>query len=656
MMSAFHAPPPHPAVEYRHQRICRSLALGAGAASFGTGLLALIGWAFAVPALTSIRPAFPSMKPITAICFMLSGGAMWLLRLHAGESRSDRTGQVLAARVIGVVVGLAGILTWFESRLGFSIGIDEVLFRAALRAGGAVNPGRMAAATALGFGFLGASLFLLEGPRPLRYLSQAFSLLAALNGMIGLVAYVYGQSALQQITPYNSMAVHTSILFVCLGIGLLASRPKFGFMAPITSQHIGGLMGRWLLPLVSILPIILGWLRWEGELAGHYNTAVGLVIFTVSTVIMLNLLLWASTFWLNRVDGQRRQALDRDVKLAAIVDSSEDAILSKDLDGTILSWNKGAEKLYGYSAAEVIGRPVYGIIPREYQEDALHFLEEVAQGRPVRREETARRHKDGSLVHVSLLVSPVRNAEGRIIGASSIAHDISERKRAEAALRESEERLRLFIEHAPAALAMFDRDMRYLQVSRRWRTDYGLSDRDLIGICHYEVFPDIPERWKDVHQRGLAGQILHMESDRFQRQDGSEQWLRWEVRPWRRRDGEIGGIVIFAEDITESTLSREQLAAQAQQLADTAAELFKSREALAEQARTLQSVLDNINDGLIAADSRGKFIIWNPAAYRILGKSRQDVPPEQWSEYYRVYLPDKVTPFPYEDLPLAKAI
>jgi PAS domain S-box-containing protein len=137
--------------------------------------------------------------------------------------------------------------------------------------------------------------------------------------------------------------------------------------------------------------------------------------------------------------------------------------------------------------------------------------------------------------------------------------EMSERKRSEDALRESEEQLQLFIEHAPAALAMFDTDMRYLSVSRRWLNDYGLGERVLIGESHYDVFPEITAEWRVAHHRGLAGEVLRGEADRFERADGSVQWVRWEIRPWYDAGGEIGGIVIFAEDITDIKRSEEKL-------------------------------------------------------------------------------------------------
>ncbi|MBJ6801605.1 hybrid sensor histidine kinase/response regulator [Geomonas propionica] len=118
-------------------------------------------------------------------------------------------------------------------------------------------------------------------------------------------------------------------------------------------------------------------------------------------------------------------------------------------------------------------------------------------------------------------------------------------------LRQKNAQLRLFFEAAPASLAMFDRDMRYIEVSRRWLSMYGLGERDILGLSHYEVFPEIPEHWKECHRRGLAGETLREEAEEFRRADGSLQYVRWEIRPWYRAAGEVGGIVIFTEDITE---------------------------------------------------------------------------------------------------------
>ncbi len=134
-----------------------------------------------------------------------------------------------------------------------------------------------------------------------------------------------------------------------------------------------------------------------------------------------------------------------------------------------------------------------------------------------------------------------------------------ETERTAAALLESQERLQLLIDHAPAALAMFDRNMVYLAVSRRWRDDYHLGEREILGHSHYEIFPELPESWKAVHLRGMAGEVIGADEDRFARADGAVHWLRWEMRPWHTAAGEIGGIVIFSEDITHLIDARHEI-------------------------------------------------------------------------------------------------
>ena len=132
--------------------------------------------------------------------------------------------------------------------------------------------------------------------------------------------------------------------------------------------------------------------------------------------------------------------------LAAIVDSSDDAIISIDLQGTITSWNKSAERLFGYTFSEAVGKPITMLIPRDRQGEKRALLEHINRGERIDHYETVRQRKDGILIEISLTVSPVRNAKGEIIGASKIARDITERKRREAQLlilaREAEHRAR----------------------------------------------------------------------------------------------------------------------------------------------------------------------------------------------------------------------
>jgi PAS domain S-box-containing protein len=165
----------------------------------------------------------------------------------------------------------------------------------------------------------------------------------------------------------------------------------------------------------------------------------------------------------------------------------------------------------------------------------------------------------------------------------------------------------MFIEHAPVALAMFDREMRYIHASRPWLTDYGLGDRDLRGISHYEVFPEIPERWKQAHRRGLRGESLRHVADRFERADGMVQWVRWELVPWREAGGEVGGIVIFSQDVTAHKLAEEK--------ASTALQ----------GEQHLATILQAARDGILIADLCGRLVHANDVLCAMSGYTRDEL-------------------------------
>jgi PAS domain S-box-containing protein len=160
---------------------------------------------------------------------------------------------------------------------------------------------------------------------------------------------------------------------------------------------------------------------------------------------------------------ERKRSEEAAARLAAIVESSDDAIISKDLGGVIRSWNRGAERLFGYAAAEAVGQPVVMLIPPDRLDEEAHILERIRRGEQVAPYETVRRRKDGTDVDVSLAVSPIRNPAGEIIGASKIARDITARKRAEAerdrlgaSLRASDERYRAFVAQSSEAIWRFE--------------------------------------------------------------------------------------------------------------------------------------------------------------------------------------------------------
>jgi PAS domain S-box-containing protein len=137
--------------------------------------------------------------------------------------------------------------------------------------------------------------------------------------------------------------------------------------------------------------------------------------------------------------------------------------------------------------------------------------------------------------------------------------DITDRKQAEEALRHSHELMQYIIEHSNGGVAVHDRDLRYTFVSQRYLKDYGVQEPDIIGKHHYDVFPDLPEKWREIHRKALAGEVSRAERDPYERADGTVGWTRWECRPWYEKAGDIGGIIVYTEVITERVKAEETL-------------------------------------------------------------------------------------------------
>ncbi|MGA2245061.1 MAG: PAS domain S-box protein [Verrucomicrobiota bacterium] len=247
-----------------------------------------------------------------------------------------------------------------------------------------------------------------------------------------------------------------------------------------------------------------------------------------------------------RHQAEEQQRLAQELFTAAFANNPAGIVLTLLDAGTVLDVNDTWTAMTGYGREEVLGRSARHMWPTA--EDARRFVDELkAKGRlPLWEQEF--RHKSGG-TYVTQMSAQVLDLRGEKLILSTLV-DITERKRAELSLREREEQLRLFIEHSPAAIAMLDDQMRYLAVSRQWLVDYHLAGQELRGRSHYEIFSDIPARWKEIHHRCLAGAVERMDEDSFERGDGIKQWLRWEIRPWHLASGAVGGIIIFTEDIT----------------------------------------------------------------------------------------------------------
>jgi PAS domain S-box-containing protein len=279
------------------------------------------------------------------------------------------------------------------------------------------------------------------------------------------------------------------------------------------------------------------------------------------------------------VTAQKRmeEALrESEEKYRLVVDNMADVIAIMDMNLRFTYVSPSVIRLRGYTAEEVMAQTLEQIMTPESLQIIARVIEEEMQweasgtadlGR-TRILELEEYKKDGSTVWLENHLSSFRDKENRLEGIVALSHDITERRQAEKALRESEENLRYILKHDPNAIAVYDKNLHYLAVSDRYLQDYDIEEKNILGKHHYEVFPEMPQRWKDVHRRCLAGAIERNDDDYFERPDGSVTYNRWECRPWYQANGEIGGLITYTEVTTErkkAEKEREKLQSQLNQ-------------------------------------------------------------------------------------------
>jgi len=236
--------------------------------------------------------------------------------------------------------------------------------------------------------------------------------------------------------------------------------------------------------------------------------------------------------------------------------------------------------------------------------DATEWIQTCQPGNCYRNEARILR-PDGSILWFFCQMLPETDANGTITGYIGTLTDISDRKQAEVALQENEATLKLFVKHAPIGIAMLDTDLNYVLASQCWVDIYKLDSIEaILGRSHYEVFPEIPEHWRQIHQKCLAGAIEQCEEELFLREDGSSIWIRWEVRPWLTATQKIGGIFIVSEDITK----RKQVEIN-----------------LRESEERYRALMEGASDAILIADLEGHLLSGNRTAEKLLGYTRAEI-------------------------------
>ncbi|WP_224246291.1 sensor histidine kinase [Hyalangium gracile] len=462
-------------------------------------VLDLIGWWLGQLSLVRVVPMPHSgvMMPNTAVGLFLCGASLWLARKPGASSLRRGVSHALALAAV-----VLGGLTLSEYLFGVDLGIDLILFPETVRSLAPYRPGRAAPATTLCFILTGLSLRWLDaetrgGHRPAQYLALLLGGVASL----ALLGYLYMEEGLvasqgegASFPLFTRLSVHTAATFLALSLGLLCARPERGLMKVFTGDDAGGFMARRLLPAAIFVPTVVGAFQLMGMRRGMYGSSGGVAIFVVITTSVLLILIAWNAASLRRLDLRRRElekaARLSEARLSGIVSNAADAIISIDEHQRIALFNASAERVFGYSAGEVLGQPLDILLPPRLRAIHRQHVRDFAAGPRTTRRLDERPtllglRKSGEEFPAEASVSKV-DVGGTML-MTAILRDSTERKRAEEALRESEERFRTAYENAAIGMALVGLDGRFLNVNRSLCEIVGYSERELLARTFQDI-------------------------------------------------------------------------------------------------------------------------------------------------------------------------
>jgi PAS domain S-box-containing protein len=328
--------------------------------------------------------------------------------------------------------------------------------------------------------------------------------------------------------------------------------------------------------------------------------------------------------------------------LANVVESSDDAILTKSLDGVIISWNKGAEKLYGYLAEEVLGKNVSMLEPGNTRGETKNLIEKIKHGERVRHYETLRMKKDGTIIDISVTLSPVFDTSGKLVAISTITRDITENKKAEEAIRLSNLYNRSLIEASLDPLVTIGRDGKITDVNNATEQVTGYSRNDLIGTDFSDYFTE-PEEARAGYQQVFKDSEVRDYPLEIRHKDGHTTPVLYNASVYRDENGEVTGVFAAARDITERKLAEEALKKAHENLEkiveERTAELEKAYVSLKESEKGLAEAQEMAHIGNWEWDTETDKAYWSEEMYRIFKRAPQELAPS-YDEFLSYIHPD----------------
>lgn len=429
------------------------------------GCLVLIGWSLNLTFLKTIVPESTTMKANTALGFILAGISLILAGSgkHERENRQGERNRKFLLRLLrflshscAIAVFLIGALTLSQYLFDWNLGIDELLFPDSPFSSATLHPGRMGLNTALNFVLVGGALWLLSaGKHKMAILvSQGLSLVGGFISVLAFVGYVYGVRVFYQFSIYTtSMALPTSLTFGVLCLGIFLARGDRGLMRPISSDLMGGIIARRLIPSSIFISLFLGRLILQGERAGYYDPIFSMTLLVVSLNLMFIWLIWRDVNYLNKIDSDRRRsdkrlrisekiARQQLAEIESIYQTAPIGLSVLDTNLRFVRINERLAQINGFSVEEHIGRTVRELLPN-LADEAEPILRRVLAGEMLLNVEIVGETPAQPGVQRTWLEHflPLKDGD-RVIGIGTVCEEITERKQAERQLQQQAEELR----------------------------------------------------------------------------------------------------------------------------------------------------------------------------------------------------------------------
>jgi len=573
----------------------------AGATLTIVGVAAIAGWLAGYSWLTRLSPEWAAMQMNTALCFTLLGVAFWLPGGVRDPAALRRTGRGSAA-----LATLVAALTLCEYQFGIDLGIDQLLFQPPVN-GGAAVAGRMSQGTAIGLTLIGCAALLIDwrtknGIRP----SLILAVLAGTLSLAAFIGYLYGAQSLYGISIYSSMALHTSAALLVASIGILGVHTDNGPLGILASTGRGSRLARTILPFAISLPVLIGWLRLQGDRNGYYDLEFGLALFATASILVFVTLIWLAAAALNREEVvEQRAAESREqaaIRRRVLFDQAADGIFVLDAAHNVVEVNSSLARMIGHAADDVAGMRAADWFADEALRTKLADGAAPDDRHPAVFASRLRR-VDGTTLDVEVSCSAA-DLDGQQL-QFFVCRDISARRQSEQALKASELRFRRALSNIPDVVVLYDSDLRIRYINNATRAVTGQTEEFFLGKRDEEVFaPEVTEKYMPALRETLSHRHTTVVECDIDLPGAGLRALRITCVPLLDADGNVREILGITRDLTEHR-NHEQ--------------------ALRDSEAKHRQLIEQAADAIFISDADGNFELVNSRCCELLGYREEEL-------------------------------